>query len=377
MKITIIGWYGTETIGDRAILGGIITVFSHIFGVIEINLGSLFPFFSERTVKEDSVFFEKMTGKKIKIQIFDSKVPKELNRTIKNSDMIVMGGGPLMHISELHLVNYAFKQAKRHGKKTIVFGCGIGPISNKKYHKTLISILKNSDISYIRDHKSIETLKKIKGGSKLLKNKQIIVSHDPAVIPCLYYQQNNDRKQTDYTAVNLRKFPVSYSEKELNIDNMIIDFLNKLSKNKSQKIKLVPMHYFSAGNDDREYFYYLLNKIKDKSKFEVQNIPLNLEQTIQIFADAEINIGMRYHSVVFQTLANGNNYILDYTEPQKGKISGFIETIDKNSFYADRYINVQQAKKIDFKFSDKNFKTNLNYKDIIENSFPELTELLK
>ena len=377
MKITIIGWYGTETLGDRAILGGIINVLSHAFGDIEINLGSIFPFFSERTVNEDSDFFEKMTGKKIPISIFDSKIPKKLKFAVKNSDILIMGGGPLMHIKELYMVNYAFKKAKKYGKKAIIFGCGIGPISNKKYQKTLIPILKNSDIIFLRDNKSLDTLSKITGGTQVIKTKKVIVSHDPAVIPCLYYKENNDRKQADYTAVNLRKFPILYSKKELNVDSMIIDFLNKLSENKSQKIKLVPMHYFSAGNDDREYFYYLLNRINDKSKFEIQNFPLNLQQTIQTFADAEINIGMRYHSVVFQTLTNGNNYIIDYTDPLKGKIPGFIETIDKDTFYTNRYINIQQAKTIDFKFTDKKFKANLKYNDILENSFIELAELLK
>ncbi len=375
MKITIIGWYGTETIGDRAILGGIITILSHVYGNIQINLGSIFPFFSERTINEDSAFCEKMTGKKIPISVFDSKIPKKLKSVIKKSDILIMGGGPLMHMQELHLINYAFKKAKKLNKKTIIFGCGIGPISNKKYHKVLISILKNSDISYIRDHKSIETLKKIKGGTKLIKNKQIIVSHDPAIMPCLYYKENYTPDKKNYIAINLRKFPSSYSKNDLNVDEIIIDFLNRVSEKSDQKIKLIPMHYFTAGGDDREYFHYLLSKMNDKSKFEVQDIPLNLEQTLETFANAKINIGMRYHSVVFQTLINGNNYILDYTEPQKGKISGFVKNIDKKLFYADRYINLQHKKKIEFKFSNDAFNINLSYRDVVKNSFSELNNL--
>lgn len=57
MEITIIGWYGTETIGDRAILAGIISLLSKSISNLSIRLGSLYPFYSERTLYEDSDFF--------------------------------------------------------------------------------------------------------------------------------------------------------------------------------------------------------------------------------------------------------------------------------------------------------------------------------
>ena len=375
MKITIIGWYGTETIGDRAILSGVLTVLSHVFGDIQVKLGSLFPFFTERTVLEDYELLKKLTGKKLEIEIFDSKIPKKLNHALKNSDILVMGGGPLMHIQEMHMINYAFKKAKKLNKRTVIFGCGIGPVFNKKYHKVLISILKNADISFIRDSMSIDTLKKIKNGASLLNNKKIVVYHDPAIIPCLYCKENNKVEQDDYTAVNLRKFPGSYSQSHLKVDEILIDFINKISKENTAKIKLVPMHYFAAGGDDREFFYQLLNKVKNKSNIEVQNVPLNLEQTLKLFADAGINIGMRYHSVLFQTVMNGNNYILDYTEPKKGKIAGFIKSIDNEGFYNDRYINLQEVQTVDFKFSKEKFTVDLNLKEFMKNSYTELNQL--
>ena len=111
MRITIIGWYGTETIGDRAILAGLISFFSKSFKSFEIKLGSLYPFFSERTLNEDCAFYKEITGKGYDIKIFNSKKPKELVNAIKNSDLIVMGGGPLMDLNELFMVEYAFKKA--------------------------------------------------------------------------------------------------------------------------------------------------------------------------------------------------------------------------------------------------------------------------
>jgi len=82
----------------------------------------------------------------------------------------------------------------------------------------------------------------------------------------------------------------------------------------------------------------------NRSNIEVQNTPLTLSETINIFRDASFNIGMRFHSVVLQTIASGKNYILDYTEPKKGKINGFLMDIDSTAFYRNRYISLQEDK---------------------------------
>lgn len=48
--VCILGWYGTETLGDRAILDGILSALYLAYGECNILLGSLYPFFTERTI---------------------------------------------------------------------------------------------------------------------------------------------------------------------------------------------------------------------------------------------------------------------------------------------------------------------------------------
>ena len=61
-----------------------------------------------------------------------------------------------------------------------------------------------------------------------------------------------------------------------------------------------------------------------------------------------------------QTILNGNNYIIDYTEPNKGKIYGFIKDVDTEMFYKNRYINIQKKEhSIDFEYElDEKFCIN-------------------
>lgn len=100
------------------------------------------------------------------------------------------------------------------------------------------------------------------------------------------------------------------------------------------------MHYFHIGGDDRDFLNTLALQLNQQN-IEVQNRNLSLEQTMDVFHDASLNIGMRFHSVVFQTILSGKNIVLDYTEPRKGKISGFLKDIGGDLFYKSRYFNLQ------------------------------------
>ncbi len=110
----------------------------------------------------------------------------------------------------------------------------------------------------------------------------------------------------------------------------------------SREIKLIPMHYFYIGGDDRLFLNSILLEL-EKDNITVQNKNLTLEETMKTYKTAYFNVGMRFHAVVLQTLLSGKNFILDYTEPKRGKISAFINDIDNKNFYADRYVSLQDG----------------------------------
>ena len=129
-----------------------------------------------------------------------------------------------------------------------------------------------------------------------------------------------------------------------------------------REIRLIPMHYFYIGGDDRIF----LNRIALDLRYEnirVQNVNLTLKETTKIYQNAYFNVGMRFHSVVLQTIASGKNYVLDYTEPKKGKIFGFLNDIDANGFFKSRYISLQNDQKaLDIiKNTDAKFDFNSEY----------------
>lgn len=378
MKILIVGWYGTETIGDRAILAGLAQIFTKVYGRVELVLGSLHPFFSERTIKEDFDTIIKTSYADVEFSIVDTKNSRTLKEAILNTDLLVMGGGPLMDLRELYMIEYAFKLAKKNSKKTAVLGSGIGPLFNKKYKKIVLSILKNSDVTVLRDQASFNILGEIfddfSEDKSLLSN--IGIAFDPAVHYAHSIQMKLDGKLEDYISVNLRAFPLGYSMglSHVKINQRLEHIIDQLSYLfEDREIRLIPMHYFEVGDDDR----YFLNEIKfslDKKNIFVQNRPLSLEETIVAFKHSRLNFGMRFHSVVLQTIVSGRNYILDYTQPKVGKIAGFLNNIDLDGFYIDRCISLQQSteKEVDLtKFLFRNEMPFVYDVELINKSFNE------
>lgn len=332
LKTTVIGWYGTETIGDRAILAGIIRLLSEVTSDITIELGSLYPILSERTLRDDGLFFEQCAHQSnLKINIFDSQKRRELERSINHSDITIMGGGPLMDIEQMYMVEYAFSYAKRKKKKTILLGCGYGPLEKAETIGCAKRILNLADLSIMRDTNAPNAT-----ATNLI---------DPAAFACLEFRQSHPEKRTgDFYAINIRDIKAAGGHYPINndLEKYLIEWLQRFVNEADKPIRLVPMHTFSVGCDDR----IILNRIAkeiNSPKVEVLTLPPSLDKTMDIYHNACLCIGMRFHAVLIQTILNGNNIILDYTDPKNGKIIELMRQLDMEDFYRDRYLSVPQV----------------------------------
>jgi len=347
MNICVLGWYGTETLGDRAIFMGLLRSFQEAFNKCNIFLGSLFPFFTKRTLFEETPNFPEIFIDS-KISIFNSKNKIDLIGTIKNSDLVVIGGGPLMDIPEMEIMKFALKKAKRFKKKTAILGCGFGPFNTKSYAKIAGELVQYADLVICRDLNSIVEIASL--GVRRIDD--IFCYNDPALIPVVEYLSNHEKlKKNDSCVICLRKFPevamgVSCRVPVGKFIQLVIEAATSF-----EKVLLIPMHSFFIGGDDRQF----LNEISLDvgHNVEVVNDPPDINNLFNYFSSARACIGMRYHSIVFQTIINGNNYIIDYTNPVSGKIRSFIDLVDKDGFYVDRYCNIQSRINVNEEFEPK------------------------
>lgn len=331
LRATIIGWYGTETIGDRAILAGIIRLLSELASDITLHLGSLFPVLSDRTLNDDSDFLEQCARKSsLKISIFDSKSWVQLEKSINSSDALIIGGGPLMDIEEMFMLEYAVLFAKRKRKRTIVLGCGYGPLKNKDTIQCANRILKTVDYSIMRD-----------ANAPFATIDNLV---DPASFACLEYLRTHTVESTkDYFAVNLRDVVANGNQYPVgkNLEQIISTWFSSFIEQCYKPVYLVPMHTFSVGFDDRFYLERHARAVQSPI-VKVISTPLSLRETMDVFYNAYLCVGMRFHAILFQTLLNGNNYILDYTLPDKGKTIALMRQLNMLEPYRDRYTSLFQ-----------------------------------
>lgn len=334
MVVSIIGWYGTETMGDRAILDGILAVLSENSKRLTVQIGSLFEFYTHRTLLEEKEVFSK-TAPFAELEIFDIKDKKIREEKIKCSDLVLLGGGPLMDLEELFLIKKCFICAKQCKIPTVIMGCGMGPLKRDDYISVVYDILSMASKISFRDMTSLKLSKQMYG-----ENENTTCLGDPAIISIENYKRGNKRKAATNIVVNFRDYPQhEYGAKSNFRIEDIRRLLTELQKDDMEVI-LVPMHTFGIGGDDRLFLSKLVYNQQYKH-VKVIHSPLNLEDLYQIYANAYGCIGMRYHAVIMQTILNGNNIIVNYTDPNTGKIRGFLNDVDINGFYKERILNIQ------------------------------------
>lgn len=325
MLYNIIGWYGTETMGDIAILDGIIDVIKTLDKESKFTVGSLYPFYTERTLY--------MNFPQKGITLYNEKSRTERLEVLKKSDVVLIGGGPLMDIGETTILLDIFKEAKKRGIPRLVFGCGIGPIS--EYAQCVKEIIETASAVSFRDN-----------FAKLVCDKNSIPTDgcyyigDPAVVSVEnFMQKKRTVTQNGDIAFNLRKFPLSeYGDEWGLTQEQVRNLIEELAK--KYDVCLIPMHTFCIGNDDRDFFSELM--YNRKSNVSIQYSPKSLYELYDAYRSAFACIGMRYHAVLMQSILNGNNIILDYTDSKYGKIQGFLDKIDKGHFYKERCINIRK-----------------------------------
>lgn len=364
IKVLIIGWYGTETIGDRAILAGLLNSLHINFKAeIQLTIGSLYPYITERTVSEDQELYEVLSPTVVGCEIIDSRDHTVLCSKILNSDILLMGGGPLMDLQELWMVNYAFSFAKRRGVPTAIAGCGVGPLRNPKLQRCLAKIFSNSDLIILRDQKSAEAASKIYH-LKYNEPKQFITAIDPAVTCALAYKSMAPASiKNDTLVASVRQFPNEYLLSDISIDevnnNVISALANVVEENAVSSINFVPMCYHHLGVDDRYYMTILKNKLPNLD-CSIQKEPLSLMETMQLFLASKLALGMRFHSVVLQTLLAESNIIFDYTGGLGGKIRNFIADVAPDGELLTCAVDLQQKQEFQpTQVNPSNFKPNV------------------
>ncbi len=323
-KVLIVGWYGTETVGDKAILGQIFREYrEESGGCVEFCLGSLNPFLSEITCKELGVNASVIDAKSI-----------DLLRAAKYADEVVMGGGPLMHLEELYIPLLCFSTAKKYKNKTKIYGCGIGPLDGDGYITTVKNILMLSDTIYLRDSQSVEYAKFLTGRADICQ------VDDPARNYILQSQPRKLGRKKNELACYLREWPAEYGgglaieefiSRRVRLERGLVLFIKKKAKELGvENIKFYHMHNFVHGSDDRDFSIRFIREwFSGDDEVSFDNRLSTVDGIVDSMKSAEYCVCMRFHSVLFAHALNVRYTAIDYTSG--GKIYNYLYDHDELS----------------------------------------------
>ena len=308
-NILIIGWYGTETNGDVAILGGLLEYYRGR-GATTFTVCSLFPLYSKVTLPP----LAQEMGVTLTVCGYDDATLNHLDRF----DAVSMGGGPLMDIEQTELMRNIFRSARAQGIPCHLDGCGIGPLHQPRFQVVVAEILKLATEIRLRDQASAEAAQLLTTGL----NPTVIA--DPSVA---YLRQLGIRWQPQKSRLILAwlrsltpEYPQTTSIEEST--GLLVGFLQKiLARYPEHQLELGAMHWFPVGWDDREFSQELATCLNNP-RVRVDLVPRSPREILTRMAGADLNLCMRFHSVVFAHTIGAPFIALDYTAG--GKVAGYL-----------------------------------------------------
>ena len=341
-RILLCGWYGTETLGDKAILGGILDVVRKRWPGIAVDLASLEPYVSRMTVR----------------QMPDLGIERVLTLgeafatvTAAQYRAVIIAGGPLMssipwctHFLEI------FAAAKQAGTKCLIAGCGIGPLYVDYRNAAIKHLLELADEVVLRDQGSAQIARDV-----LKVERKCEVALDPAFI-WIRRRSRSFERDPKQILLALRNWPIEEFAARMErtqaeqikaaFEKQLIVMIDEILRI-DPAIRLLPfcMHKYAVGGDDRIFYRRLLTRFPDiLSRLDNRHrTPL---EDLHLIARSRAVLAMRFHSVVFSLATNTPFLAVDYT--LGGKIAGLLGDVNAlpSLIPIDRFDGASTAKRL-------------------------------
>ncbi len=323
-NVLIVGWYGTETIGDKAILWSIVQrLRSRQNAPQRISLASFHPFITHRTLREIGIN---------DIQVVET-YSKNFEKTVETADEVVIGGGPLMDLEALNHMLYAFGEVNKRGGVCRVEGCGIGPLVEPLYINVVAELFRLAGDISVRDGKSRE--RAVHDFNRV----DTRIVDDPAVEFVMAHRHSLPANSahsgpSGCVAAFVREWgsdyrggrtPEAFKTLKVQFERELAGMLAEFAIQQGAPLHLYPMHCFHVGNDDRVFNRKIIAVLAaefPELTVEYNRLPVTALEILSAMSHSRLNVCMRFHAVVFASTLGVPFVAIDYTN--KGKIWSFL-----------------------------------------------------
>lgn len=306
-RILLTGWYGTETLGDKAILAGVVLAIRDVLPGARLTIASLEPWVTVNTQRQMP-------------ELADCEVValRDAPALVKQGgfDAVFVAGGPMMapvaQVVDLALLQ---QQARAQGLATGLLGCGIGPMGLPVRDLAIRELVASSDICLVRDAGSAERCSPWRPDGATTT-----VVPDPAMIWLETLQRQ--RPASPRWGFALRRFPhAEYARERSEAEALALvsRFESEvrrcvsmlLAADPAAVVVPFPMHRLAVGGDDRPYLRQLFASCERVEPMVWRH--RSPADDAADFASLSGLLGMRFHSLVFALGLGVPLTAVDYT----------------------------------------------------------------
>ena len=284
-KLLLLGYFGFDNSGDDAILKAMVENLHRIDNNLELTALSKDPI---------------KTRLDYNIKTADRFSYKSLKEEIKNTDILVFGGGSLLQditsSRSLYYYLWVIRMALMEQKPVFVFANGIGPIRKAHNRRLTRNILNKVDLITLRDQTSYNFISSIG-----VDTSKAVVTADPVFLinpsgedgAGKILREQNIKLSKNVVGISLR----NWKESE-NLAEEVAKFCDKL-KDKDLDFLIVPMHY--------PYDVDYCKKVKEYSsnpRVHVIDTKYDVADIISLLERCKVVFAMRLHALIYAAKAN-------------------------------------------------------------------------
>ncbi len=311
-KVLILGWWGTETLGDKAILAELLDFILHRSPNCNIAVSS----YEDMVVKQT---FRELNRSQPEIVPISQCFNKKL---VSSVDAVIIGGGPLMGIMELNYILDAFIEADKQEKERVIFGCGINPGLSPRYEKIVKGLCNLATRGFFRDEESFQIARDYG-----IREENFGFSTDPAVAFVSKWQKDKTKDRSRIVTL-LRENTGEYVKNRNELKKHNARLAESVAKAlEGRNADLLAMHNLYLGNDDRIFNRKIYSKISDNENIYLEREYLTFYRMLERINNAKYITAMRYHGHLFALAMEIPFLSIDYSSAN-GKVDNLIRRLN-------------------------------------------------
>lgn len=142
-RVVVTGWYGSETVGDIAILGQVLSEVASAVPDAEVQVATFDVARTEASLRQLGV-----------VDVGTVAAGHRSGRAIGGCDLLIFGGGPMMESPTMALWLLQAWAAQLAGGRVAVYACGIGPLRTERMRGMVRRLIRTADLVMVRDRES-------------------------------------------------------------------------------------------------------------------------------------------------------------------------------------------------------------------------------